>query len=245
MGNCACAEKAKYDMESYRNSSNDKHFFSKINLSFLDTLERPDLSTEIVAHISSKIKSNLIYLNTHYRIFEKKLLKQAVPKVMIEIQKAKNLRYKGFCISNPKIFVQVELWPLGIKKYTGEAKTECPAWYYMISVKNQNEGLRSLKFSVYQRDDNKSEKKLGEAAFDIIKGLDKLYVEKWMNLDNESPPSCLYVRIQIIKDTIAFYHTSMNYIKETHSLLKDAFVKCKFIMNENDRPLTPFSSTLE
>lgn len=245
MGNCANREPTKYDMETYQNARNDKHFFTKIDLTFLNILERPDVPAEVGVHISSQIKSHLTYLNMHYRSFEKKLLKHAVPKVMIEVQKAKNLKYKGLCIDEPKPFVQVELWPLGIKKFTDEAQTECPAWYNMFSIKNQKLGLRSLKFTVYQREDDKSEKKIGEAAFDIIDGWEQLSIEKWMNLDNENPPGSLRVRIQIIKDPITFYQTSMNYIKETHSLLKDAFVKCKFITSKNDRPLTPLSTTID
>ena len=155
MGGCATRDLIKHDMDKFSNNINDQYFFKKLDLSYL--IELDDIKSQIHAgEILEKIINHRKYLKNYFSSFEKKLASKKISKLIIEVQKAKDIRAQGLCTGDPKLFAEVEYSPLKLLKKTEFVDSDCPAWFFLIIQKERLEMITSLIFKLYEKYSNET-----------------------------------------------------------------------------------------
>lgn len=247
MGSCSYRDVPKVEIDLVNNSIHDSRFFKRPDLLYLDelNLKNPDLAK--LASIMDKIKIDLKALNAFIPYMQKKIQSKFTPKLLIEVKKAKNIKYKGLCISDPKPFIEIELSPIHIFLKTDTASPDLPVWFKLFVYKNSFESVRSIIVKVFQKNSSNRIDLIAKGELEITELINQLVYEKWVDLlcEHSDDSASVLVRILLIKDPQTLYHEHLSFIKNTCTLLKDAYIKCRFLLSDDQAsPLNRINSII-
>ena len=225
----------EYPVDSYRDSKNDHYFIPTINIDYLQILKEDTLPAEESNVLVGTIRDHLRIFGTLTNILKESIASGAKPKLTIEIQKAKHIKYNGLCISDPAPFVEVEFSPVDVKKTTRCVSAKKPTWYEIIVYTGPLATLRFIIVRLYERNSNTKSIPLGTITIDVLDLIDQETHERWVYFDGTRPDkdsTALYVKMQMIKEPDTFYQSRLESTYKAKMELKDAFVRAKIQSGE-------------
>jgi C2 domain len=236
MGGCGCKCADEYLSEKFNIRRHDRCFLQKLDLSYLESLDKPDsLSTRSSVLIKSRIKSDLNLIKDIKNNCIWKIRPKMKSLLLIEIQEAKNLKSSSFGILKSCVYTQIELIPAKVIYYTKTASINLPIWYSLFEFSHNLNSVKKIKYKLIEITSCSNNNILGEGTIKY-KNIDDgnvhshwYYFEKL--LKDTAVPGIL-IKTQVIKKPIEEYHNYIKYLYNTSDMLKSTY--SKFISQSND-----------
>lgn len=210
-------------------SPNNLYFHEKIDIEYVNDPESL-MKSELPITID-RIKSQLKVLNHLSKNLTGKIQKNPEGKLLVEVQRAKNVKYTGFCFSSPKPLVEIEFSPIEVINQTTAVSPNNPVWNKLFIISKSLMLIRFIVLRLFQVNKFDQFDCLGTVKVDVIELANSEIVEKWVHFGtaaDETSPG-LYVKMQMIMDPQEFFQRRLIELKNKSALLKDTFVKCKIL----------------
>ena len=237
MGNCVSSTYEEPEAEKFPNPINDHYFINTIDIKYLQALGRATNSLVESKLVLEIIRDDIRAVSILSETLKALFCSPFKPKLIIEVQRARNIKYKGSCICNPRPVVEIVYFPIGVQRITHATSARKPFWYE-IFVHNQSlADIQFILFRLYQRKDKSENILLGVMSVDVLDIMDQEVYGKWIYFDGvegEAKDTALYVRIQMITQPEHFYQEKLIWAKEAKLELKSAYLKLKIQHSKNN-----------
>ena len=162
-------------------------------------------------------------------------------KLTIEIQKGKDIIPNAICVSNPKPYVRVELFPVKLTFLSSPSCAHIPSWYEINTHKVGIENIKKIIVKVYFKTDFISDIYFGSTEIDFSLLSNEEVFENWFAIECEEKidaKPAIRLRLQAIfnekefnRKIIKKYEEIIPAAKEMKTRIQARLKKCQDDLN--------------
>ena len=241
MGDCASRPKPEDEKThiSRQNHTNDSKFTHMLSFPILNSYNDGPIKT---ADDLDEAKTQINYLEKQIPILESKLSELLsgkttnTQKLIIEVQKGKDIIPPVPCIYDPCPYVKIELSPVKIAYRTGISKKFIPCWYELFEHKSGLDNIDKIIVKIFFQTQFSADVLFGTTEIEFEKLKNQELVDEWFKItpitQTEGSPE-IKIRLQAIisenvvnKKKIDQYNEVLKAAKEMRKNVYDKVKKC-------------------
>ncbi|CAG9332280.1 unnamed protein product [Blepharisma stoltei] len=248
MGDCASRPKEE-EVNShikYKDNKNDKYFIPLVDMPYLKDINNNPITT---ADEQDQITQYVKLLEIDIKKTEAKIkeLRSDPPKnsgsrIVIEIQKGKDIIPDILCFQDAKVYVIVEIQPLKTKFQTKVSKKFIPSWFEVFKANLPLSQAQKIIFTVMLDVKLGSPIEFGKVEIDFkdLQNQDTLvgWYDIKSNQKREGNPSLL-IRAQYIYDDYVFQQNNLKRCEEFVPKARNALNICRYKLEKVEEIIGP------